>query len=206
MDVHAFSLRSPAFAIFSTALAQLEHEGLGAFRSRVRLETIDSLGPDRQPAKLLLENRRIASGPLEPIELSLLPGADPVQRVFVRFVTPTEIKDSAGDPLAFPALFARVRDRIANLRAFHGDGPLDVDFRQLGELAQQVRLVERRIETVAAERRSGRTGQRHPLGGFVGSAVYEGDLAVFLPWLRAAYWTGVGRQTVWGKGVIEIET
>ena len=33
---------------------------------------------------------------------------------------------------------------------------------------------------------------------------YRGDLAAFLPYLRAARWTGVGRQTVWGKGEIEV--
>jgi hypothetical protein len=25
-----------------------------------------------------------------------------------------------------------------------------------------------------------------------------------MPWLRAARWTGVGRQTVWGKGEFHI--
>ena len=55
------------------------------------------------------------------------------------------------------------------------------------------------------DRRSTRTGQVHPLGGFAGWAEYEGELAEFLPWLRAAYWTGVGRHTVWGYGAISIE-
>ena len=34
------------------------------------------------------------------------------------------------------------------------------------------------------------------------SAEYDGDLGEFLPYLRAGQWTGVGRQTVWGKGEI----
>jgi len=45
----------------------------------------------------------------------------------------------------------------------------------------------------------------HSLGGFTGEAEYEGDLAEFLPWLRAARWVGVGRQTVWGKGELRVE-
>ena len=32
----------------------------------------------------------------------------------------------------------------------------------------------------------------------------QGDLAEFLPWLRAARWVGVGRQTVWGKGDVRV--
>jgi CRISPR/Cas system endoribonuclease Cas6 (RAMP superfamily) len=55
------------------------------------------------------------------------------------------------------------------------------------------------------ERRSSRTGQTHSIGGFVGSAEYEGDdLAEFLPWLEVARYTGVGRQAVWGKGEIRV--
>jgi hypothetical protein len=38
----------------------------------------------------------------------------------------------------------------------------------------------------------------------MGSADYEGDLAEFLPFLEAARWTGVGRQTVWGNGEIHV--
>jgi hypothetical protein len=30
-------------------------------------------------------------------------------------------------------------------------------------------------------------------------------MAEFLPYLEAARWTGVGRQTVWGKGEIAVE-
>jgi hypothetical protein len=54
------------------------------------------------------------------------------------------------------------------------------------------------------QRRSSRTGQSHLIGGFLGTAEYEGDLAEFLPFVQAAKWTGVGRQPVWGKGEIEV--
>jgi hypothetical protein len=40
----------------------------------------------------------------------------------------------------------------------------------------------------------------------MGEAQYEGDLAEFVPFLEAAQFTGVGRQTVWGKGQIEVCT
>lgn len=62
------------------------------------------------------------------------------------------------------------------------------------------------IANVDIERRSTRTGQTHSIGGFIGEAEYEGDLREFLPFLKAAQWTGVGRQTVWGKGQIAIST
>ena len=40
------------------------------------------------------------------------------------------------------------------------------------------------------------------IGGFIGTAEYEGPVAEFLPILRAARWTGVGRHCVWGNGEI----
>ena len=55
------------------------------------------------------------------------------------------------------------------------------------------------------DRRSRRTGQGHSMGGFVGGADYEGERAEFIPYLRAAKWTGGGRQTVWAKGVVSDE-
>jgi hypothetical protein len=58
------------------------------------------------------------------------------------------------------------------------------------------------LQRVAVERRSSRTGQRHGIGGFIGIAEYEGDLAEFLPYLEAAHWTGVGRHCTWGNGQI----
>jgi len=39
----------------------------------------------------------------------------------------------------------------------------------------------------------------------VGFAEYEGDLTEFIPYLEAAYWTGVGRHSTWGNGQIRTE-
>ena len=88
------------------------------------------------------------------------------------------------------------------MRELYGDGPLELDFRGFGERAARVKMTRYEISQVDVARRSSRTGQVHPIGGFVGEAEYEGDLGEFLPYLRAAKWTGVGRQTVWGKGEV----
>jgi len=73
---------------------------------------------------------------------------------------------------------------------------------EAGERAARIQLSHCDIRQVPVERRSSRTGRTHPIGGFIGSAEYEGELAEFVPYLEAARWTGVGRQTVWGKGEI----
>jgi hypothetical protein len=103
----------------------------------------------------------------------------------------------------FAVLFARVRDRIHTLRQLYGQGTLNADYAAMGERARGVKLVRSDVRWEMHERRSGRTRQTHPLSGFVGSAEYEGNLSEFVPYLHAASWTGVGRQTTWGKGHIE---
>jgi Uncharacterized conserved protein (DUF2276). len=127
-------------------------------------------------------------------------------RVRVDFLTPTELKskDQIVERPEFPILFGRIRDRLSTLSSLYGSGPLPIDFAASGERAARVRLTRCDIRAISAERRSGRTGQTHPMGGFVGTAEYEGELAEFRPYLETARWTGVGRQTVWGKGEIAV--
>lgn len=102
----------------------------------------------------------------------------------------------------FTTLFDRARDRISTLRALYGPGPLNIDFEALSARAEAVTLSRSGFHHVASSRRSSRTQQTHPLGGFVGFAEYTGALSEFLPYLEIAAHTGVGRQTVWGKGEI----
>jgi hypothetical protein len=81
---------------------------------------------------------------------------------------------------------------------------MDIDFQGMGVRAATVRMTRWEGRAIEVNRRSTRTGQSHSIGGFVGVAEYEGDLAEFLPWLEAARFTGVGRQSVWGKGEIAV--
>src|SRR5260370_40822711 len=98
-----------------------------------------------------------------------------------------------------------LRDRISPLRQLYGAGPLDIDFKAFGDRASRVAMTRCDLAPVFATRVSRRTGQSHSLGGFTGICEYEGDLAEFLPYLEIARWTGVGRQTVWGKGGVYAE-
>jgi CRISPR/Cas system endoribonuclease Cas6 (RAMP superfamily) len=148
----------------------------------------------------------LANAAALPVQLQLVPDNGAPSRIVVRFLTPTELKSGnqvVHDP-GFSVLFARVRDRISSLAAFYGGGPLKVNFRSLSEQASCVQMVRSRVERRHLERRSSRTGQTHPLGGFTGEAEYEGDLREIMPFLRAAEWTGVGRHTVWGQGAIRV--
>jgi len=177
-DFHWFDLRRSSLDLVMDAFAQ--------FDPKAELKNI--LGADT------------------PLELCLDPPVDPVDHVGVRFETPTQLKagSESVDRPEFGFLAARIRDRVSTLRALYDDGPLTIDFREFGERAARIHMTRCDIQFVEASRRSGRTGQVHPLGGFVGEAEYEGDLTGFLPYLHAAKWTGVGRQTAWGNGSIAV--
>jgi hypothetical protein len=207
-DVHLFDLKDPAIVYFVLAFSQLATEGIGPRRGRATLRQVDQLDAQGRPAACVHNGMTfLMTELLPPIKLELGKLAEAASKVQVRFTTPTELKH--GQLLAtrpeFEALFGRIRDRLSTLRALYGAGPLPIDFKALGERAALVKLSRIQLEFSEAERRSAKTGERHPLGGFVGEAEYEGELGEFLPYLRAARWIGVGRQTVWGKGVIEFK-
>jgi hypothetical protein len=148
----------------------------------------------------------VAASGLEVLSLDLDPGSEAASRLAVRFLTPTELKARGvvSEEPRFGDLMARIRDRVSSLRAIYGSGPLQIDFLALGRRASAVKTARCIVRQVTVERRSSRTGQTHPVGGFIGEAEYDGDLGEFLPLLRAACFTGVGRHTVWGNGEIAV--
>ena len=206
-DLNLFDMRSPAIAYLVLAFSQLAREGLGPGRGRADLTGVSMLGESGEPVARVYDGATfLLHQSAAPLTLPLNGQTEPVRRLRVRFVTPTELKSGqqiAARP-AFSVLAGRIRDRLSTLRERYDDGPLDLDFRGFGERAERVQLTHCAVQQVDVLRRSSRTGQIHPIGGFIGDAEYEGDLTEFVPYLRAARWTGVGRQTVWGKGEIEV--
>jgi hypothetical protein len=182
-NLNLFETREPVIERIADAFAELARQGLGPTRTKAILEG--------------LEGRDI-------LRFGFAPCTCQSRRIRLRFLSATELKGMQSPD--FGGLFARVRDRISTLRRLYGAGPLDIDFKGLGERAHLVKMTRCEIEQVNAERFSRRTGRSHPMGGFVGFAEYDGDLGEFLPYLEIARWTGVGRQTVWGKGEIACET
>jgi len=205
LDVHIFELHRPLLPCFQAVFERFATEGIGPGRGRVELTAVQQLD--------------IAGNPvLEPKPTSVPLDGDSTAVPFVtlRFVTPTELK--AGGRVVerpdFAVLFARLYERIGTLGSLYGLEPSDrrrrpPALRNAGDLvaggrADAIRLTRCDLTCEYASRKSTRTGQTHPLGGFSGEADYEGELAGFMPWLRAMRWAGVGRQTVWGKGDVRV--
>jgi CRISPR-associated endoribonuclease Cas6 len=204
-DVHLFDPTNPVLPYFIQALSRLADEGIGAGRKRARLHSVEQITLAGGGCGSAWDGGEIARMP-EPCTLALIGDGIPATTARVRFVTPTELKfqNMPATRPEFAVLFARIRDRVSALSSFYGPVPLDIDFRAMGERASRVEMTRCELHDEHARRRSSRTGQLHPLGGFTGEAEYRGDLAEFLPYLRAARWTGVGRQTVWGKGEMHL--
>jgi hypothetical protein len=141
-----------------------------------------------------------------------LPATDYVPRatdyVELDFLTPTTLKsgstvDRDGQIAQHPAfhhVLKRLRDRVNALATFYGNGPLDLDFKALGEAAEQVETVDDQTHWVERSRFSQRRDVQHDLSGFVGSVTFRGDLTPFLPLLRIGEFAHVGKNAVFGNG------
>jgi hypothetical protein len=178
IGVNLFEMHQPPIDLFKDVLTRVACESLGA------------TGLERSEG-------------MERLDIELLPGVKNIIRVRVYFRTPTELK-GVSEP-EFGVLFSRVRDRVSQLRSLYGDGALEIDFRAMGQRAQAIAMTRCELRHEDAERYSRTQKAAHPLSGFLGVAEYQGDLTEFMPYLEAARWTGVGRQTVWGKGEIDYE-
>ena len=203
-DVILFEAPAKVLPYFVLAFRTLVEAGIGPTRGRAVLSSVEEL-PSGNP---VYDGKRLGNRELPGLAVDISPETSESGRLLrVEFLTPTELKSGGEltESPEFPMLLRRLRDRISNLRMLYQDGPLDVDFAELGRAAEGIRISRSSLRRVEVERFSSRTRQSHSLGGFVGEVEYEGDLSRFLPYLRAGEWTGVGRHTVWGKGYFTIK-
>lgn len=203
LGVNLFDLHPHAPLHLVRALSQLIDTGLGPSRGSVELTEVSICSLLDQPVQHLYSHGRfIPASDLAKLAIPLEPPANPVTSVTLHFRTPTEIKGVPphGTTIPFGPLFARLRDRISNLRRLYGAGALDIAYRQLGDLAHQVTVESSKLRHSRVERFSTKNQQTHQLGGILGEITYTGNLTPFVPYLHLAHWTGVGKHTVWGNG------
>ena len=131
------------------------------------------------------------------------------RRITISFLTPTYLKFKEQAVLRpdFHHLFKRVRDRLNALCTFFGPGPIDADFKGLGEAAEKVQTVKCDVHWVDRYRTSSRTHQRHEIAGFVGESTYEfpmDESGISNPDMMRILVAGemihAGRHTAWGNG------
>lgn len=123
------------------------------------------------------------------------------------FITPTRIvvnEDLVVD-LELHHLIRSLLRRISTLSYFHCGERLDLDFKGLIERAQGVKVIQRKTEWHDWERYSARQDVRMKLGGFIGRAVFRGEMTEFMPFLKAGETLHVGKGTSFGLGKYRME-
>ena len=210
--LHVFDSSTDVLAELIQAFAILGPEGLGQERARVELVRIrQPLGEAGRSIDLW---RSGAADVDEPRCISVpLGSCDAPRRIKVTYDSPTEIKEGGRvlKQIPFAPLFLRAHERVLFfVRHYAMENPEQIEaaIREESDAiiddARQIRTVHETLGRVELSRYSTNTGQTHPLSGFYGESEFEGDFTRLWNWLKAAEWTGVGRQTVWGKGAIRV--
>jgi CRISPR/Cas system endoribonuclease Cas6 (RAMP superfamily) len=182
---------------------------IGRGRRRVALQRIDAVHPLTGVCKVVYTADENLVRPRE-ASLTLADcGALPCPEGPVRVTFTTQTRLKQGGAFArrpgFQLLFRRLLGRLSALARFHDKVPLDVDFRGLIDAAGAVRLTRAETRWTRWARYSARQDRRMEWEGLVGTAVYEGDLAPFWPYLVFGQWTHVGSSTTFGLGRYIIE-
>jgi hypothetical protein len=219
-------------AYFIVTLRELGTGGFGLNRARVELSCVEAIGLDGAAAGVYeATTNRVTPGKPFELEVDLDGDQDepsgkqsdhtssgreqpqPVaSEVTLEFLTPTTLKagstlERGGDIVRHPAfhhIVKRLRDRVNALATFYGDGPLDLDFKGLGQAAERVETVDDQTRWVERTRYSRRRDVSHDLSGFTGSVTFRGDIAPFLPLLRVGEHVHVGKNAVFGNGWMRI--
>lgn len=126
----------------------------------------------------------------------------PKTQLTLSFLTPTRIKFEGHllKDFQFHHLIRALLRRLLGLTYFHCGAELNLDLRGLIQQAQAVEKVHDELRWQEQTRYSSRQRTEMQMGGFVGTATFEGDLTPFLPFLVAGEWVHIGKGCVMGLG------
>lgn len=186
---------------FIYAFEQMAEQGLGPGRGRLAVAAV------RQgEAKLYDGKAKSITAPLRTETLGFRLGRTQRSAVTVRFLTPTRIIYQ-GKMTRRPQFHVIVRSllrRIGLLAYFH-DEPVTLDYRSIIAQAEAVEMKDCSLAGCQWNRYSTRQERMVEMEGMTGAATYEGDVGLFLPFLRAGELVHVGKGTTFGMGKYEME-
>ena len=198
---------------FIVTFKELSQAGLGRGRTPVDLIAVESLGMNGDAAPVYASESNLVQPPRESLSWENIihsnghkNGFENVQRVTLRFLTPTMLKIDGflAQKPTFASILKRLRDRINALSYFYCGSGLEIDFKAFGDQAEEIKTVADSTRWVESSRFSRRRGVNHDLSGFVGEVSFEGGLAPCLPYLKLGEYVHVGKNAVFGNGWYEI--
>jgi len=195
---------------FILVFRELGDRGLGRGRGKYRLHEVEALQPLSGDKERIYSatDEMVCHSDLEVSFQDIERRAEemPDDKVTLRFLTPIRIKHE-GRFISQPPFHVIVRNilrRVSSLYYFHCGEQWEFDYRGTIERAQEIRSAELNTRWVDWERYSGRQNAKLKMGGFVGEAVYEGDLTEFRPLLLLGQLVHIGKACVFGNGRYEI--
>ncbi|HFD15225.1 MAG TPA: CRISPR system precrRNA processing endoribonuclease RAMP protein Cas6 [Rhodospirillales bacterium] len=188
------------------AVEEAARHGIGPGRGRLRLAAIELRDPTGGNSISCMD----ASGRLrlpEPFPMTVPPAPE---RVRILLEAPLRMRHEGA--LVGPGRFTvgmflmNLVRRQSLLARFHGDGPPDLDFRALRELASRLEAGEAQLAWREQLRRSARQATLMRMGGLVGR--FELDLRgaeAFWPFLWRGQFLHAGKATSMGLGRYRLE-
>ena len=128
-------------------------------------------------------------------------------RLKIHLITPLRLKfrNRLNADLPFHVLVRAALRRISSLFSCYGEGEPELDYRGLVKRAELVKSVESNIHWFDWRRYSSRQDQIMLMGGIIGSVIYEGNIAEFVPLIELCEKLHIGKQTSFGLGKIKME-
>lgn len=190
---------------FILSFLRLGKAGLGKERSRFGIDKV----VDLSSGKTLFEDGDITSNVAgtSVYEKSSNNTPVPLNAVKINLQSPLSIRNNGKamkeiEPESFIITLVR---RLGNITYFHTDTPLDLDFRDIKEKAQLLKVEESNIRTISRDRFSTRQKNRIDMFALEGSFTLKGDLTPFYDYLKLGEIIHVGRGTSFGQGRFEME-
>jgi len=193
---------------FIFTFSQLGEIGLGRERARYKLIRVESLNNPREKRVIYDGETQILRNVNAQVDISSIFSSliTKNQPILIKFVTPVRIKYQ-GSYTFYPYFHIILRcllRRLSSLLYFHCGKELNIDYKEIIRKSERIKVLDMKIKWVDWERYSNRQKQDMELGGFIGSAIYEGDFNRFLPFLKIGEYTHLGKATVFGLGKYEI--
>jgi hypothetical protein len=195
---------------FIVAFRELAQGGFGVNRARCELSAIAAVGQNGSEIPVYEGKEGVVRPPQDTLtwQWGMTHAVDTpeVREVTLHFLTPTTVK-ADGEVVSAPEfhhVIKRLRDRVNALSYFYCGEALDVDFKEIGQQAEAVKIVVVRSRWIDRSRRT-RKGEQQSLSGFVGEVTYRGNLEPFLPLLRLGEYIHVGKNAPFGNGWYQIK-
>jgi len=198
---------------FIFVMEKLGENGIGKGRGRFLLNKVETLSHPLDNEGKIIFDHRIKRLSREFIIVNFQDERGKkkdmiCQKITLEFLTPTRIafKNRLVGPsdFNFPIFIRNIFRRIA-LLSYHCDTKIQIDYKNLLFLAENVEAEENYLYWHDWERYSARQDVRMKLGGFKGKITFQGAITPFLPFIRMGEYIHLGQDTSFGLGKYLIE-